>query len=93
MIDMICSLSGIDRDELLGTRKGFAPIYRAMIYTQLRKRGYSTLKIGVLFGRNHASVINGCKMLSDVMSVDREVSAFYSRFVDAIYGRGTESRA
>ena len=65
LADRVCAEFNIERSALFGNRNFPMPIIRSMIYTTLRKEGYSYPKIGYVFKKNHSTIIYCMKHLEE----------------------------
>ena len=81
MLRVMTNLAGVSREKFLNSREFPLPQYRAIIYKRLHERGLSTIRIGQLFGKNHATVLHGIKYLDDLLEVsDKEIVELTIRF-------------
>jgi len=69
LIKVIETLTGYDRERCLTSREYPLPIYRAAMYERLRRKGFSTPRIGEAFRKDHCTVLHGLKMIREAQEV------------------------
>lgn len=81
MLQVITELTKRSREEFIGSREFPLPVYRAMIYKRLHDAGCSTLRIGKLVGKDHATILHGIKTLKAYLDTpDKDVLDMCFRF-------------
>lgn len=74
MIAILAEAAKLTREQFLTSREFPLPIYRALIYKRLHEQGCSTVRIGKLLGKNHATVIHSIKNLEAyLMMPDKKI--------------------
>ena len=58
MIAILAEAAKLTREQFLTSREFPLPIYRALIYKRLHEQGCSTVRIGKLLGKNHATILH-----------------------------------
>ena len=74
MIAKMTEATKLTREEFITSREFPLPIYRAIIYKRLHEQGCSTVRIGKILGKNHATVIHSIKNLEAyLMMPDKKI--------------------
>lgn len=83
--DIMLTMTGVSRDKFLTSREYPLPQCRAILYDDLYKDGYGTNLIGRVFGKNHATVIHGRRVIHDLLTIgDREIRALQNQYNELI---------
>lgn len=80
-MDVMLAMSGEKRETFMHSREFPLPICRAIVFKRLYDLGYSTPRIGKFFGKDHATVLHGIKMLGNLLDIhDEEAESILSTF-------------
>jgi hypothetical protein len=79
MIEELAQLTGIPESEILGGKRDRKTAdVRQMYWYLLRRSGYSYPAIGRLCGRNHSTIVNGCRHIRSLLDVgDKDITELY----------------
>ena len=81
MTAILTDAANLTRKQFMTSREFPLPIYRAFMYKRLHEQGCSTVKIGKLLGKNHATVLHSLKTLESYLAIpDKEVLDIAFRF-------------
>lgn len=81
MITILAEAAKLTREQFLTSREFPLPIYRALIYKRLHEQGCSTVRIGKLLGKNHATILHSLKNLEAYLAIpDKDVLDICFRF-------------
>ena len=81
MIAKMTEATKLTREEFITSREFPLPIYRAIIYKRLHEQGCSTVRIGKLLGKNHATILHSLKNLDAYLAIpDKDVLDICFRF-------------
>ena len=69
MIAKMTEATKLTREEFITSREFPLPIYRAIIYKRLHEQGCSTVRIGKILGKNHATIIHSIKNLEAYLTM------------------------
>ena len=83
MIAKMTEATKLTREEFITSREFPLPIYRAIIYKRLHEQGCSTVRIGKILGKNHATVIHSIKNLEAYLTMpDKKILDIFFCFDD-----------
>jgi len=80
LIDCVLCVFGLEREELMNSRRFPLPIIRGMMYDTLIGMGCPTIQAGRYFGRHHATVIHMVRRTRELIEVDKEVKKIYEKY-------------
>lgn len=69
MIAALTDAAHLTREQFMTSREFPLTIYRALIYKRLHEQGCSTVRIGKLLGKNHATVLHSLKTLEAYLAI------------------------
>lgn len=84
LLTLVCSKLGVTMEDAKGSIRDAEIVRARQIYCYLAKEmGYTYKKIGAIINRDHATVIHGCKVVSN-RQFDFRILADYNRVIDNI---------
>lgn len=69
MTDILTQATSLTPEQFMTSREFPLTIYRALIYKRLHEQGCSTVRIGKLLGKNHATVLHSLKTLEAYLAI------------------------
>jgi chromosomal replication initiation ATPase DnaA len=80
LIDCVLCVFGLEREELMNSRRFPLPVIRGMIYDTLIGIGCSTTQAGRYLGRDRTTVIYMVRRTRELIEVDKEVKKIYEKY-------------